>query len=192
MRGIKFGSITRYVSTTDELVGFLRTRPNLPCSMHLTPVKRKISVIKSGDNPIHYAYYYLYTTWGLKAVLAITVFRLFVPDLITKHISPDIWASNIPALPKFYCVGRFGMFFKAARKNCLAEHYLLFADHIKTRFLSNENQLLKSWELDRALNGARSSLNKYFLGRDAGDTCGEQSLNCLPLAVTSNSRRLLS
>jgi hypothetical protein len=158
MRGIKFGSITRYLSTTDELIAFLENQTKTALLNAFDAHKEKVRVVKSGDNPIHYVYYYLYTTMGLKPMLAIIVFRVFVPDLFTKHISPDIWASNIPASPGIYCVGRFGMFFKAARKNCLAGHYLLFADHIKTCFLSNERSFLECWEFDRTLNDAMVKL----------------------------------
>jgi hypothetical protein len=162
IRGIKFGSITRYLSTIGEMVEFLehQTKPALlnACRAH----KEKISAIKSGDNPIHYAYYYLYTAIGFKPLLAIMLFRLFVPDLFTKHISPDIWASNIPALPGVYCQGRFGILFKFARDNCLAGHYLLFPDHIKICFLSNKKSFLESWQFDQALNDAMIKLKQIL------------------------------
>jgi hypothetical protein len=95
-------------------------------------------------------------------LLAIALFRMFVPDLFTKHISPDIWASNIPALPGIYCQGRFGMLFKFARNNCLAGHYMLFPDHIRICFLSNKKVFLESWPFDRALNDAMIRL-KHIL-----------------------------
>lgn len=162
IRGIKFGSVTRYLTTTGEMAQFLesQTKPALlnACRAH----KEKIGAIKSGDNPIHYAYYYLYTAIGFKPLLAIMLFRIFVPDLITKHISPDIWASNIPALPGLYCLGRFGMLFKFARNNCLAGHYLLFPDHIKICFLSNKKSFLESWPFDRALNDAMIKLKQIL------------------------------
>jgi hypothetical protein len=162
IRGIKFGSITRYLTTTAEMTEFLQsqTRPALlnACRAH----KEKIVAIKSGDNPIHYAYYYLYTAIGFKPLLAIVLFRIFVPDLFTKHISPDIWASNIPALPGIYCQGRFGMRFTFARNNCLAGHYLLFPDHIKICFLSNKKSFLESWQFDRALSDAMIKLKQIL------------------------------
>lgn len=162
IRGIKFGSITRYLSTTGEMAAFLQsqTKPALlnACRAH----KEKIAAIKSGDNPIHYAYYYLYTSIGLRPLLAIALFRIFVPDLFTKHISPDVWASNIPALPGLYCQGRFGMLFKFARNNCLAGHYMLFPDHIKICFLSSKKSFLESWQFDRALNDAMIKLKQIL------------------------------
>lgn len=162
IRGIKFGSITRYLSTTGEMAAFLQsqTKPALlnACRAH----KERIGAIKSGDNPIHYAYYYLYTAIGFRPFLAITLFRIFVPDLFTKHISPDIWASNIPALPGIYCQGRFGMLFKFARNNCLAGHYMLFPDHIKICFLSSKKSFLESWQFDRALNDAMIKLKQIL------------------------------
>jgi hypothetical protein len=162
IRGIKFGSITRYLTTTSEMAEFLQSqsKPALlnACRAH----KDKIAAIKSGDNPIHYAFYYLYTDIGFKPLLAIALFRIFVPDLFTRHISPDIWASNIPALPGIYCQGRFGMLFKFARNNCLAGHYMLFPDHIRICFLSNKKVFLESWPFDRALNDAMIRL-KHIL-----------------------------
>lgn len=164
MRGIKFGSITRYRSTTDELVKFLRDQSK-PALLDAFDAHRKtIAVIKSGDYPLHYAYHYLYAAAGFRPVLAMILFKLFVPDIFRKHISPDIGASNIPALPGIYCVGRFGTFFKAARKNCLAGHYLIFPDHIKTCFLANERSFLESWQFDRSLADAMMKL-KQILSR---------------------------
>lgn len=164
MRGIKFGSITRYRSTTDELVKFLADRSK-PSLLDAFDAHRKaIAVIKSGDYPLHYAYHYLYAAAGFRPVLAMILFKLFVPDILSKHLSPDIGASNIPALPGIYCVGRFGTFFKAARKNCLAGHYLIFPDHIKTCFLASERSFLESWEFDRSLADAMVKL-KQILSR---------------------------
>jgi len=166
MRGIKFGSISRYLSTTDELAQFLenQTKPALLAAFDAH--KRKIDVIRSGDNPMHYAYYYLFATVTAKSALGVAIFRLFVPDLFTKHVSPDIWGSNIPALPGIYCVGRFGVFFKAARKNCLAGHYLLFPDHIRVCFPSNEESFLKSWQFDQALKDAILKLKRILSRED--------------------------
>ena len=162
IRVIKFGSITRYLTTTGEMAEFLQsqTKPALlnACRAH----KEKIGAIKSGDNPIHYLLYYLATAGGLRPLLALALFRLFVPDLFTKHISPDIWASNIPALPGIYCQGRFGMLFKFARDNCLAGHYLLFPDHIKICFLSSKPGFLESWQFDRALDAAMIKLKRIL------------------------------
>jgi Choline/Carnitine o-acyltransferase len=162
MRGIKFGSITRYLSTTDELAEFLENQTKSALLNAFDAHKRKVGVIKSGDNPVHYAYYYLFATVALKSVLGVILFRLFVPDLFTKHVSPDIWASNIPALSGIYFVGRFGTLFKAARKNCLAGHYLLFPDHIKICFLSNERSFLESWQFDQALEDAMIKLKQIL------------------------------
>jgi Choline/Carnitine o-acyltransferase len=163
IRGIKFGSITRYLTTTGEMAEFLQrqTKPALlnACRAH----KEKIGAIKSGDNPIHYAFYYLGTDIGFKPLLALGLFRIFVPDLFTRHISPDIWASNIPALPGIYCQGRFGMLFKFARNNCLAGHYLLFPDHIKICFLANKKSFLESWSFDQALGAAMIKLETILL-----------------------------
>ena len=162
MRGIKFGSITRYLSTTKEMVEFLE-KPSKPALLEAFDAHRKaVGAVKSGDYPLHYAYYYLYTSAGIKPVLAITLFKLFVPDILTKHVSPDIWASNIPALDGIYCVGRFGTFFKLARRNCLAGHYMLFPDHIKTCFLSNEVGFIESWQFDQALKGAMLQLRQML------------------------------
>jgi hypothetical protein len=162
IRSIKFGSITRYLSTTDELTAFLenQTRPALVKAFDAH--RRAIAVIKSGDYPLHYAYYYLYIGDGLKPVLGLILFKLFSPDSFRKYISPDIGASNIPALPGIYCVGRFGTFFKAARKNCLAGHYLIFPDHIKICFLSREKSFLQTWEFDRALREAVMKLKRIL------------------------------
>jgi Choline/Carnitine o-acyltransferase len=165
MRGVKFGSITRYLSTTDEMVAFLRsqTRPALLAA--LDAHRRTIAVIKSGDYPLHYAYYYLYSAGGLKPLLGMIMFKAFVPDVFRKHVSPDIGASNIPALPGLYCVGRFGTFFKAARRNCLAGHYLIFPDHIKTCFLASEQGFLESWQFDRSLQDAMMRLERILSQR---------------------------
>lgn len=162
IRGIKFGSITRYLTTTSEMAEFLESQTKSALLNACRAHKEKIGAIKSGDNPIHYAYYYLYTAIGFKPLLAITLFRMFVPDLFTKHISPDIWASNIPALPGIYCQGRFGMLFKFARDNCLAGHYLLFPDHIKICFLSNKKSFLESWRFDQALKDAMIKLKQIL------------------------------
>ena len=144
IRGIKFGSVTRYLTTSGEMAEFLQSQSKPALLNAFRAHKEKIGAIKSGDNPIHYAFYYLYTDIGFKPLLAIALFRIFVPDLFTKHISPDIWASNIPALPGLYCQGRFGMLFKFARNDCLAGHYLLFPDHIRICFLSNKKSFLES------------------------------------------------
>ncbi len=162
MRGIKFGSITRYLSTTDEMVQFLEKPSKLALLEAFDAHRKAVGAVKSGDYPLHYAYYYLYTSVGIKPVLAIALFKLFVPDILIKHVSPDIWASNIPALDGIYCVGRFGMFFKLARRNCLAGHYMLFDDHIKTCFLSNEIDFIESWPFHRALEGAMLQLRQML------------------------------
>jgi Choline/Carnitine o-acyltransferase len=166
MRGVKFGSITRYLSTTDEMVAFLRdqTRPALINA--LDAHGKAIAVIKSGDYPLHYAYFYLYAAGGLTPLLGMILFKAFVPDILRKYVSPDIGASNIPALPGIYCVGRFGTFFKAARKNCLAGHYLIFPDHIKTCFLASERNFLESWQFDRSLEEAMIKLKRILSQHD--------------------------
>jgi hypothetical protein len=99
-------------------------------------------------------------------LLGMILFKAFVPDIFRKHVSPDIGASNIPALPGIYCVGRFGMFFKAARKNCLAGHYLIFPDHIKTCFLASERNFLESWQFDRSLEEAMTKLKRILSQHD--------------------------
>lgn len=162
MRGVKFGSITRYVSTTDEMAQFLESQTKSNLLNAFRAHKEKVGAIKSEGNPIHYAYYYLYTTVGFRLLLAMALFRIFVPDLFTKHISPDIWASNIPILPGIYCAGRFGVLFKFARDNCLAGNYLLFPDHVRVCFLSNKRSFLESWAFDRALNDAMIKLKQIL------------------------------
>jgi hypothetical protein len=77
-----------------------------------------------------------------------------VPDIFRKYISPNIWASNIPALPGINCVGRFEIYFKMARKDCLTGRYLLVPDHIKICFSSNERRFPESWQFDRVLEAA--------------------------------------
>jgi hypothetical protein len=162
MRGIKFGSITRYLSTTSELSEFL-VNQSKPTLLDALDAHKKAAVrIKSGDYPLHYSYFYLYTSVGFKPMLATILFGLFAPDMFQKHVSPDVWASNIPALPGVYAVGRFGMFFKLARKNCLAGHYMLFPDHIKICFLSREKSFLEDWDFDLALAQAMTKMKKLL------------------------------
>src|SRR5262249_47885738 len=154
MRGVKFGSVTRYLSTTNEMVEFLRNQTRSALLNALDAHGKMIAVIKSGDYPLHYAYFYLYAAGGLTPLLGIIVFKVFVPDIFRKYLPPAIGAPNTPALPGIYCLGRFGTFFKAARKNCLAGHYLIFPDHIKTCFLASERSFLQSWPFDRSLENA--------------------------------------
>jgi hypothetical protein len=158
MRGTRFGSITRYVSTTAEMADFLKSRTKSGLRVAMQAHKDRIATIKSGGNPIHYAYYYLYTAIGIRPLLALALFRIFVPDLFTKHISPDIWASNVPALPGLFCMGRFGILFRFARNGCLAGNYLIFPDHIRICFLSNKRSFLESWPVDEALSKAITEL----------------------------------
>jgi Choline/Carnitine o-acyltransferase len=162
MRGIKFGSITRYLSTTNELVEFLKAKTKPALLNALAAHKKIIAVIKSGDYPLHYAYHYLYTAPGFRPLLGMIFFKLFAPDIFRKHVAPDIGASSIPALPGISCLGRFGTFFKAGRRNCLAGHYLIFPDHIKICFLSSEVSFLESWEFDRALADAMMKLKQIL------------------------------
>jgi hypothetical protein len=166
MRGVRFGSITRYLSTTDEMVEFLRDQTRPALLKAIDAHAKAIAVIKSGDYPLHYAYFYLYSAGGLTPLLGMILFKAFVPDIFRKHVSPDIGASNIPALPGIYCVGRFGTFFKAARKNCLAGHYLIFPDHIKTCFLASESNFLESWQFDRSLAEAMTKLKRILSQHD--------------------------
>jgi Choline/Carnitine o-acyltransferase len=166
IRSIKFGSITRYLSTTDELTAFLKDQTRSALLKAIDAHRRTIAVIKSGDYPLHYAYYYLYISEGLKPVLGLILFKLFSPDVLRKYVSPDIGASNIPALPGIYCMGRFGAFFKAARRNCLAGHYLIFPDHIKTCFLASERSFLESWQFDRSLEDAIIKLKRILSQRE--------------------------
>jgi hypothetical protein len=162
MRGIKFGSITRYLSTTSELSGFLVNQSKPALLDALEAHKKAAGRVKSGDYPLHYSYFYLYTSVGLKPMLATILVTLFAPDMFRKHVSPDVWASNIPALPGVHSVGRFGTFFKLARKNCLAGHYMLFPDHIKICFLSREKSFLEDWEFDQALAQAMTKMKKLL------------------------------
>jgi hypothetical protein len=167
MRGIKFGSIARYLSTTEQMVDFLRKQTRAALLDAFEAHGKAIAVIKSGDYPLHYAYFYVYAAGGFKPVLAMILFKAFVPDVFRKYVSPDIGASNIPALPGIYCVGRFGTFFKTARKNCLAGHYLIFPDHIKICFPASNESFLEAWQFDRALTNAIIKL-KRILSAPAG------------------------
>jgi hypothetical protein len=162
IRGIKFGSITRYLSTTNELTAFLKDQTRSSLLKAFDAHRRAIAVIKSGDYPLHYAYYYLYVGGGLRPLLGLILFKIFFPNILRTHISPDIGASNIPGLPGIYCMGRFGTFFKHARRNCLAGHYLIFPDHIKTCFLANERSFLESWQFDRSLEDAIIKLKRIL------------------------------
>ncbi len=63
-------------------------------------------------------------------------------------------------------MGRFGTFFKAARRNCLAGHYLMFPDHIKTCFLASEGSFLELWEFDRSLGEAMTELKQILSRHD--------------------------
>ena len=67
MRGIKFGSITRYLSTTDEIVEFLRdqTRPALLNA--LDAHGKAIAVIKSGSSPLQLCLFLSLRGWRLHA-----------------------------------------------------------------------------------------------------------------------------
>jgi hypothetical protein len=157
-RRAKFRSITRYLTTSDELVAFLRNPTKAALLKAFEAHRRTTQAIKSGDCPTYFALFYLYPWVGFKPLLGILVFLLFVPGFFKRRLSPDIWASNIPALPGIYCLGRFGIFFKMARRNCLAGHYLFFPDHIKICFPSHEKSFLDSWPFDRALNDAMIKL----------------------------------
>jgi hypothetical protein len=162
MRSTKFGSITRYPSTSAELVSFLHnpTKPSLLEAFEAH--KNAIRTVRSGDHPLYYALVYFFNSPGIVPELGLILFTLFVPGFITRHLSPDIWASNIPALPGIHCVGRFGTLFKPARKNCLAGNYLLFPDHIRVCFYSREKTFLEAWPFERALNRAVVELRQIL------------------------------
>ncbi len=115
MRGIKFGSITRYLSTTDEIVEFLRdqTRPALLDA--LDAHGKAMAVIRSGDYPLHYAYFYLYTARASRpardgAVQAVRP-RYFQEVYLAGHRRLQY---SCPARHLLH--GQVRNFFKAARK----------------------------------------------------------------------------
>ena len=65
MRGVRFGSITRYLARPTRWSSSCATRPGPRCSKQSMRTKA-IAVIKSGDYPLHYAYFYLYSAGGLR------------------------------------------------------------------------------------------------------------------------------
>ena len=162
MRGVKFGSVTRYLTTSEELAAFLENQTKPALLKAFDAHRRATAIIKSGDYPLYYALFYLYPWFGLRPLLGILLLTLLVPGFFRKHLSPDIWASNIPALPGVYCLGRFGILFKTGRKKCLAGHYMFFADHIRICFVSGQQDFLQSWPFDRALSDAMIKLRRIL------------------------------
>ncbi|HEY1360906.1 MAG TPA: choline/carnitine O-acyltransferase [Xanthobacteraceae bacterium] len=169
MRGVKFGFITRYLSTNPELVAFLQSQTRPALLRAFEAHKRLIREVKSGDNPIHHVIFYLFASVNLKAVIAGMLFTCFIPDFFKRYLSPDIWASNIPGLPGIHCVGRFGTLFSPARNGCLAGQYLLFPDHIKVCFVTRNRKTLESWRFDQALSSAMMKLKRILASDEDAD-----------------------
>lgn len=154
MRALAFGSITRYLSTTREMTKFAHAPSNSTLIEACAAHGRQIAAIKAGDHPAHYIYHYLLTCGGLRPLLAMVLFRLFVPDVVRRHLSPDIWASSLPALDGLACEGRFGVHSLHARKNGLVGHYMQFPDRIVVSFASKDSGFLRDWDFPAALESA--------------------------------------
>src|SRR5262249_13402727 len=134
IRQHRFQSITRYLSTTPEMAAFLHTRTKPALIAALEAHGRRAASVKAGNFPVQFIFLYLLTKPSLRAILGIILFRMFVPRVLETYASPDIWASNIPAVRGIQAVGRFGVYFKMARSNCLAGHYLMYPDRIRICF----------------------------------------------------------
>jgi hypothetical protein len=130
MRHLRFGSITRYLTTTPEMksLALHATRESLKAavSSHST----KVRSIKKINHAAHYAYFYFLQAPGFKKYLFLVFCALFVPQVKRQLLSPDIWASHIPAFPGVACVSRFGIRFPRLRKNALTFHYSVHDHHI--------------------------------------------------------------
>ena len=163
IRRHRFQSITRHLSTTPEMLAFLHTRTKPALIAALEAHGRQAAAVKAGNFPVHFVFFYLFTKPGPRSLLAMLLFRMFIPRALATYASPDIWASNIPAVPGIHAVGRFGTYFKMVRRNCLAGHYLLFPDCIRICFLSRDDRILRGgWQFERALAQAIATLRRIL------------------------------
>lgn len=162
VRTLKFGSISRYLTTTPEMLTFLRDQTKSNLLNAFKAHKDKTARVKAGDHPMHHVFHYLFSTPSLMMLPALLLFWLFVPNIVTRYFSPDIWASNIPALKGLSCLGRFGMRFTYARKHCLAGHFLLFPEHVEICFASKEDALLQTWQFHHALRDSMENTRKIL------------------------------
>ena len=163
MRGVRFGSITRYLSTTPKMADFLEHRTKARLQAALRAHTDRVAVIKSGINPLLLCLLLSVFVDRFQVFGGNRVVQAFhLRSLYQAYFGRISWASNISTDPEITVLGRFGMLFKFARDGCLAGHYLLLPDRITIGFLSNKQGFLQSWPIGDALNDAIAELTAIF------------------------------
>jgi hypothetical protein len=163
MRAVRYGSAIRYLSTTPQVAKFV-AKPSRATLLQAAEAHRRRAVaVKSGNHPFHFVFFYYRNGSRTRALIALALMYIFVPDFIAKHRSPDVLASNVPGLPGIVCLGRFGVYFRYAGSNSLAGHYMLFPDHITICFTSNNCRILDSWQIHTSLSSAMTKMEELLL-----------------------------